>query len=68
MDDRVTSAEIASEPVNGYTDTRMLFTALVPMEDLDAVMISIEGLGHGIFTCSVMLDQASAISRDGVLR
>ena len=51
-DDRVTIAEITSEPVNGYPGTRMLFTALVPMEELDAVMNSTDGLGHGIRTSS----------------
>lgn len=50
MDDRITIAEITDEPINGYTGTRMLFTALVPIEDLDAVMSSIDGLGQGIRT------------------
>jgi hypothetical protein len=51
-DDRITIAEITDEPINGYTGTRMLFTALVPMEELDAVMSSVDGLGQGIRTDS----------------
>jgi hypothetical protein len=51
-DDRMTIAEITDEPINGYIGTRMLFTALVPMEELDAVMSSVDGLGQGIRTDS----------------
>jgi hypothetical protein len=49
-DDRVTIAEISSDPVNGFKGTRMLYTALVPVEDLHAVMTTIEGLGQGVST------------------
>jgi hypothetical protein len=51
-DDRVTIAEISDEPVSGYKGTRMVYTALVPMEDLDAVMTTVDGLGQGIRTIS----------------
>jgi hypothetical protein len=63
-DDRVTIAEISDEPINGYTGTRMLYTALVPMEDLDAVMSTIDGLGQSIRTISEdrSFDQDGAFS------
>lgn len=51
-DDRVTIAELSDEPVNGYKGTRMLYTALVPMEILDPVMTTIDGLGQSIRTLS----------------
>lgn len=51
-DDRVTIAEISDQLVNGFSGNRMLYTALVPMEDLDAVMSTIDGLGQGIRTIS----------------
>lgn len=51
-DDRVTIAELSDEPINGYNGTRMLYTALVPMENLDSVMTTIDGLGQSIRTIS----------------
>ena len=50
--DRVTIAEVSDAPIDGYTGTRFLYTALVPMEELDAVMSTIDGLGQDIRTIS----------------
>jgi hypothetical protein len=51
-DDRVTIAEISDAPIDGYSGTRFFYTALVPMEDLDTVMRTIDGLGQSLRTIS----------------
>jgi hypothetical protein len=49
-DDRVTIAEISSDPATGFKGTRMLYTALVPIEDLAGVMTTVDGLGQRVST------------------
>lgn len=44
-DERVTIAEISSDPVNGFAGNRLLFTALVPKDEVDQVLTAPGGIG-----------------------
>ncbi|MGF7179123.1 hypothetical protein [Tunturiibacter psychrotolerans] len=61
-DERITIAEISDDSINGYTGTRILHTALVPIEDLDGVMNTIDGLGQNVRTIS----ENRSFDQDGV--
>jgi len=47
-DEDVTIGEITSEPVDGFSGNRMLYTALVPLEEVDSVLREVGGIGHGV--------------------
>jgi hypothetical protein len=47
-DEYVTIAEISSEPVNGFTGYRCLFTALVPNNEINQVLVAPGGIGTEI--------------------
>jgi hypothetical protein len=51
--EEVTIGEISGEPVDGFQGNRMLFTALVPLEDVDVVLKTVGGIGHGVSLSSV---------------
>lgn len=44
----VTIAEISSEPVNGYPGTRLLYTAMVPKDEVQECLERTAGMGHGV--------------------
>jgi hypothetical protein len=44
----VTIAEISSETVNGYPGTRLLYTAMVPKDEVNECLERIGGIGHGV--------------------
>lgn len=48
IDEQIVIAEVTDEPVNGFAGTRMLFTALVPLEDVASVLRTVGGIGHGV--------------------
>jgi hypothetical protein len=47
-DEEVTIGEITSEPVDGHYGNRMLYTALVPLGEVDSVLRAVGGIGHGV--------------------
>lgn len=47
-DERVTIGEISGESVGGFDGNRMLYTALVPLEDVESVLKAVGGIGHGV--------------------
>ncbi len=47
-DEEVVIGEITSEPVNGFYGIRMLFTALVPLKEVDLVLTRKGGIGQGV--------------------
>ena len=49
-DEWVTVAEVTSEPVNGYKGNRFLYTALVPSEEVAAVLIVEGGIHDDVST------------------
>lgn len=44
----VTIGEISSEPVNNYPGTTLLYTAMVPADEVDECLARPGGFGHGI--------------------
>jgi hypothetical protein len=44
----VTIAEISSEPANGYPGTRLLYTAMVPKDEVQECLERTAGMGHGV--------------------
>jgi hypothetical protein len=44
----VTIGEISSEPVNGFSGTTLLYTAMVPAAEADECLTRPGGIGHGI--------------------
>ena len=48
IDTEIKIAEISCEAVNEFPGNRMLFTALVPAEEIDAVLKAVGGIGHGV--------------------
>jgi hypothetical protein len=57
-DERVIIGEISGEAVEGFNGNRMLFTALVPLEDVESVLRTVGGIGHGV-RCSAADDVMS---------
>jgi len=47
-DEELTIGEITGEAVDGFPGNRMLFTALVPLEELELVLKAVGGIGHGV--------------------
>lgn len=47
-DEEVIIGEITSEPVDGFSGNRMLYAALVPLEEVDSVLRAVGGIGHGV--------------------
>src|SRR5580704_14694812 len=47
-DEEVTIGEISGEAIEGFTGNRMLFTALVPLEEIESVLKAVGGIGHGV--------------------
>jgi hypothetical protein len=47
-DEEVIIGEITSEPIDGFSGNRMLYTALVPLEEVDSVLRAVGGIGHGV--------------------
>jgi len=47
-DEEVTIGEITGEAIDGFSGNRMLFTALVPLEDVESVLKAVGGIGHGV--------------------
>lgn len=45
VDERVIVAEITDTPVNGYEGMRQLYSALVPLAEIDCVMQTLGGIG-----------------------
>jgi len=43
VDEEVTMGEISGEPVDSFVGNRMLFTALVPLEEVDTVSLAHSG-------------------------
>jgi hypothetical protein len=43
-DEEITIAEITSEPIDGFVGNRMLYTALVPLVEVDSVLKAAGGL------------------------
>ena len=54
----VTIAEISSEPVNGYPGTRLLYTAMVPKDEVQECLERVAGMGHGVRSGSGELEFA----------
>src|SRR5208282_2415239 len=44
----VTIGEISSEPLNNFPGTRLLYTAMVPVDEADECLARPGGIGHGI--------------------
>jgi hypothetical protein len=44
----VTIGEISSEPIDNYSGTRLLYTAMVPAYEVDECLARPGGIGHGI--------------------
>lgn len=44
----VTLGEISGEPANGFSGTRLLYTAMVPVAEADECLARPGGIGHGI--------------------
>jgi hypothetical protein len=47
-DEDVVVAEVSSDPVDGFVGERLLFTALVPLDKVDAVLRNRGGVGHRV--------------------
>lgn len=47
-DERASIGEISGESVGGFSGNRMLFTALIPVEDVESVLRTVGGIGHGV--------------------
>jgi len=47
-DEEITIAELTSEPIDGFAGNRMLYTALVPLVEVDSVLKAAGGMGHGV--------------------
>ena len=47
-DEEVTIGEISGEVIEGFAGNRMLFTALVPLDDVESVLKTPGGIGHGV--------------------
>ena len=48
MDDFVAIGEMSSESHNGYKGTRKTYTALVPLDRVQAVLNNLGGIGHEV--------------------
>jgi hypothetical protein len=48
VDQEITIGEVTSEPVDGFTGNRMLYTALVPLTEVDSILRTLGGIGHGV--------------------
>lgn len=44
----VTIGEISSEPINNFPGARLLYTAMVPADEVDECLARLGGIGHGI--------------------
>lgn len=49
-DEEVTIGEVTSEPVGGFTGNRMLYAAMVPLDEVASVIGTVGGIGHGVGT------------------
>ena len=49
-DEYVTIVEVTSEPINGFRGNRLFYAALVPAGEVDSVLNTVGGIGHGVFT------------------
>jgi hypothetical protein len=47
-DEEVTIGEISGEAMDGFSGNRMVYTALVPLEELSGVLSAVGGIGHGV--------------------
>lgn len=47
-DEEIVIGEVTSEPVNGFAGNRMLFTAMVPLNDVASILETVGGIGHGV--------------------
>jgi hypothetical protein len=47
-DDEITIGEVTSQPVVGFAGNRMLYTAMVPHEEVASVLRAPSGIGHGV--------------------
>ena len=47
-DEEVIIGEITDEPVEGFSGSRMLYAALVPLKEVDLVLGTVGGIGHGV--------------------
>lgn len=56
----VTIAEISSEPLNGYSGTRLLYTAMVPKDEVQECLERAAGMGHGVSSGSGQMEFAGA--------
>src|SRR5271157_1184567 len=50
VDEHVTIGEISSEPIDGFSGNRMLYTAMVPTEHVESILKAVGGIGHGVFS------------------
>ena len=44
----VVIGEISSESVNGYPGSRLLYTAMIPADDVEECLTRVGGIGHGV--------------------
>ena len=56
----VTIAEISSEPANGYPGTRLLYTAMVPKDEVQECLEQTAGMGHGVSSGSGEMEFAGS--------
>src|ERR1700734_2725589 len=54
----VTIAEISSELANGYPGTRLLYTAMVPKDEVPECLERTAGMGHGVSSGSEEIEFA----------
>jgi hypothetical protein len=56
----VTIAEISSERANGYPGTRLLYTAMVPKDEVQECLERTAGMGHGVSSGSGEMEFAGS--------
>lgn len=48
LDEEVTIAEISSEPINNYPGYRHIYTALIPLDEVNEVLRKLGSIGHKV--------------------
>jgi hypothetical protein len=56
----VTIAEVSSEPANGYPGTRLLYTAMVPKDEVQECLERTAGMGQGVSSVSGEMEFAGS--------